>query len=1104
MKSIAARFIVPFGLMAALISVFVFYQTYETSRKHALELISRQAAIALEFNLAIRSYGREKLRPEIAGLVGKDVFHPETMSTSFISRSIFESVREKFPEFIIRYSSENPRNLRNMATPDERRVMDFFRKNPGVQRLTEQVHIEGRKYLAQFSVMWLTPECLRCHGDPGDAPAELVSRYGPKAGFGRQIGDIAGLDVAAVPIETINAPLDAEMLSHSIILAVGFILLIGSIIFMFRFFVTRRLTAMKNHFNDIAHHADSERLTPVEVKGNDEISVVGIAFNKLVEQLRETHALLEERVDQRTEELRKTNEQLQLELTERKRAEEALKESRQQMENIIDFLPDATFVIDLEGRVIAWNRAVEEMTGVKAEDILGRSNYEYALAFHGERRPLLVDLVLHPELEAKVNYLWLERKEAIFTGEAHAPMLGDGKVFLYATASVLRDSRGNPVGAIESIRDISKRRRAEAALAESEQRFSVFMDHLPACVFMKDADGRVLFANSYIKQLFGWDQAEGKRTDELLPAEAAAAMMADDLKALKEGPISAQECIIDIFGAERFFDTYKFPISIDSSPSLLGGIAVDVTERKLATEALRESERKYRVLIDTTDTGYTILDEAGIVCDANVEYARLSGHEHPRGIIGRCVSEWTAEHDRARNADKVRECVEKGWVRHLTLDYMNGSGGFTPVEINAAAMKTVNGTRIVALCRDITERKRAQEEKEKLEARLSHAHKMEAVGTLAGGIAHDFNNILAAIIGYAEIALITVPRLSPIQHHLQQVLNAGQRAKDLVRQILTFSRMQPNQERTPVEVAPIVREALNLLRASLPAMIEIRQTIQTETGAVLADPTEIHQVLVNLCTNAGQAMEQGGGILEVSLGEVLAESGFETAGTPPDLKPGKYLLLTVRDTGHGMDQPTLDRIFDPYFTTKDIGKGSGLGLSVVHGIIKRHEGTIAVFSKPGSGTTFKVYLPQIERKTGAQEILDVPVPEGAERILFVDDEKALADIGKRILEHLGYCVTATTSSTDAFEIFRTQPDMFDLIITDYTMPLMTGTDLAEKAMHIRPDIPVILCTGFTEQITEEQAREMNIRAFVLKPLNLRDMAGIVKSVLDGVIGPAVQ
>jgi PAS domain S-box-containing protein len=969
MKSVGGRFLIPFGLLAVFISVFVFHQTYEASRKHANELISQQAAIALEFNLAIRDYAAEKIRPVMENLGGKDMFMPETMSTSFISRSIFEEVRKKFPEYIIRFSSENPRNPINLANPDELRMIEYFRKNPGVDRRTEEIQIEGRRYLAHFTPKWMTLECMHCHDDPKDAPAELVKRYGETASFHRTLGDVAGLDTVAVPVEAINAPLASEMRSQSIILAAGLAFLFGSILLVFRFVVTRRLVAMATHFNEIAAHAETPWMTPVEVKGNDEISVVGVAFNQLVEQLRTTHTTLELRVSQRTDQLRKLNEHLQLELAERKRVEEALKESQQQLADIINFLPDATFVIDKAGKVIAWNRAMEEMTGIEVAAMLGGSNYEYALPFYGERRPILIDLVLEPNEEVEDKYAWTERKETVLRGEAHVPALGDGDVYLSATAGALRDSKGNIVGAIESIRDVTERKRAEAALATSEQRFSVFMDHLPAGVFIKDQEGRVLFANRYLKDIFGWGQVVGKTAEELLPRGIAQQMIADDRKVLAEGPMVIPETITDIHGAERFFDTYKFPIAAEGAPALLGGIAVDMTEHR-----------------------------------------------------------------------------------------------------------------------------RAQEEKENLEAQLRHAHKMEAVGTLAGGIAHDFNNILAAIIGYAEMALTDVPRSSPNRDYLQQVLSAGHRAKDLVKQILAFSRMNQYKKRVPVEIAPLMKEALKLLRASLPTTIEIRQSIDTETAVALADATEIHQVLVNLCTNAAQAMEESGGLLAVNLSEVVVDS--ETVGIPKDLKHGHYLRLTVSDTGHGMDPTILDRIFDPYFTTKGVGKGSGLGLAVVHGIVKRHQGAIDLCSEPGKGTTFTIYLPKIESKAALQEDVDTPIPRGTERILFIDDEEVLADLGQQMLEHLGYSVSVKTSSVEALELFKAQHEHFDLVITDYTMPQMTGAHLAEEVMHIRPDIPVILCTGFTERITEEKARDMRIRAFVLKPLNLRDMAEVVRKALD--------
>jgi signal transduction histidine kinase len=396
---------------------------------------------------------------------------------------------------------------------------------------------------------------------------------------------------------------------------------------------------------------------------------------------------------------------------------------------------------------------------------------------------------------------------------------------------------------------------------------------------------------------------------------------------------------------------------------------------------------------------------------------------------------------------------------------------------------------------DVTKRKRAEEEKEKLEVQLRHTHKMEAIGTLAGGIAHDFNNILAAIIGYTEMALTGVSTSSPTRHYLGQVLNASHRAKELVKQILASSRQTQAQERMTIEIAPLVEEALKLLRASLPTTIEIRPNIGSKKSVALADPTEVHQLLVNLCTNAAHAMEEKGGVLEISLSEVAIDS--DAVAAPAGLKPGHYLRLTVSDTGRGIDPTILERIFDPYFTTKEVGKGSGLGLAVVHGIVKRHEGAITVNSEPGVGTSFHVYFPKVDSMAVKEvEELVEPLPGGTERILFVDDEEILVEMGKSVLEWLGYEVTVTTSSVEALELFRTQPDRFDTVITDYTMPHMTGADLAKEMIRLRPAIPIIMCTGFSERISEEKARDIGIRAFAMKPLNMRDLAETVREVLD--------
>ncbi len=378
---------------------------------------------------------------------------------------------------------------------------------------------------------------------------------------------------------------------------------------------------------------------------------------------------------------------------------------------------------------------------------------------------------------------------------------------------------------------------------------------------------------------------------------------------------------------------------------------------------------------------------------------------------------------------------------------------------------------------------------------LHQAQKMEAVGTLAGGIAHDFNNILAAILGYAELANFDIAEDSRTKYNLQQSIKATHRARDLVQQILAFSR-QARQERKPLDIKPLIKEGLKFLRASLPATIEIRQNMEEDPGTIEADPTQVYQVLMNLCTNAAHAMDEKGGVLEVSLGK--ADMDGEASAAPAGMEPGPYLRLRVSDTGHGMPPEILKRIFDPYFTTKEVGKGTGLGLAVVHGIVKSYGGGITVSSEMGKGSTFDIYFPRVQAMGRASEAERAePLPFGGhERVLFVDDEKAIVEIGHSMLKYLGYEVEVRTSSIEALELFRAQADRFDLVITDMTMPNMTGDKLAQELLRIRPGIPIILCTGFSEYLTEEKAKALGVRELLMKPLAIRDLAQAVRRVLD--------
>ena len=384
-------------------------------------------------------------------------------------------------------------------------------------------------------------------------------------------------------------------------------------------------------------------------------------------------------------------------------------------------------------------------------------------------------------------------------------------------------------------------------------------------------------------------------------------------------------------------------------------------------------------------------------------------------------------------------------------------------------------------------------ERDRLEEQLRHAQKMDAIGTLAGGIAHDFNNIIAGIIGFAEMVLEDVPGDSPVHRRLEFILKGAYRGRDLVKQILTFSR-RGEQEKRPVSMSLVIAEVIPLIRAIIPSTIQIRRNILTESDIISADQTQIHQVVLNLCSNAAYAMRDQGGVLEIVLKDEIVTS--EDYGAHPELKPGPYTRLTVSDTGCGMEPEILDRIFDPFFTTKASGEGTGLGLSVVHGIIRSHGGAISVYSKPGQGSSFHVIIPKIVSDVALERKEITRTPRGEGQILVVDDEDLLTEMSRQRLERLGYGVVGKTDSIEALEVFRAEPDRFDLVITDYTMPNMTGFDLSKEILHIRPDVPIIMCSGLHEPVPREKIKEIGIRDFFEKPIGNDDFARLIQDVLD--------